>query len=176
MCQSAKPIIASFCQNISKQASVQIVSFSPVLIQRKDRCLDNLALDANGAIWAAGQSIRSWKGSLFDKSLGFPNVFTLIHRHSVDPSVLAPSSALCITINTGPQAFYGEKFKIDKVFEDDGSLASGTTSAAYDSERHRLFLHGNSQSQTLLSMLITNSLQGLASPHLTVCNISYSGT
>lgn len=82
---------------------------------------------------------------LVDKSLGFPNAFTVVHQFS-DSSIFAPSSALRITINTGPQAFYGEKFKIDKIFEDDGSLASSATSAAYDSERHRLFLHGNSQS------------------------------
>jgi len=99
--------------------------------------LDNLAVDTNGALWAAGLT----------------NALTLVNGHFENPSTPAPSSALRITINTGPSSFYGEKYKIDKIFEDDGSLASGVTSAAFDSERNRLFLHG------------------LASPQLVVCSI-----
>ncbi|KAM6502126.1 hypothetical protein JOM56_002103 [Amanita muscaria] len=105
---------------------------------KTDRGIDNLAVDTNGAVWAAG----------------FTNALTLVNKHFEDPSVPCPSSALRISINTGPSAFYGEKYKVEKVFEDDGSLASGVTSAAYDSERTRLFLHG------------------LASPQLVVCNFS----
>ncbi|KAK2464159.1 hypothetical protein APHAL10511_003616 [Amanita phalloides] len=104
---------------------------------KTDRFLDNVAIDTNGAIWAAGFT-----------------TFTTVFKHFADPSIPSPSSALRITINTGPQAFYGEKYRVDKVFEDDGSLASGITSAAYDAERHRLYLHG------------------LAAPQLVVCNLS----
>lgn len=98
---------------------------------------------------------------MIDELLGFSNALTMWYKLFVNFSILSPSSALRITINTGPQAFYGEKYKIDKVssaltssyglfsnkqvFEDDGTLVSGATSAAYDSERHRLFLHGNSR-------------------------------
>ncbi|KAJ6499411.1 hypothetical protein C8R45DRAFT_114763 [Mycena sanguinolenta] len=99
-----------------------------------DRGLDNLSMDTDGVIWAAG----------------FPDTFALV-RHIADPSKLSPTSAHSIAMNTGPGSFYGEKFKVTKVFEDDGTLACGTTTVVHDVERKRLFLHG------------------LASPHLTVC-------
>ncbi|PFH49773.1 hypothetical protein AMATHDRAFT_4627 [Amanita thiersii Skay4041] len=104
---------------------------------KTDRCLDNLSVDSNGAVWAAGLT----------------DAITLIFKHFADPSHPAPSSALRFTINTGPAAFYGEKYKIDKIFEDDGSLASGVTSVAYDAERKKLFLHG------------------LVSPHMVICKL-----
>jgi hypothetical protein len=50
-----------------------------------------------------------------NKSLGFTNAITLFFKHFANPSIPSPSSVLRITINTGPQAFYGEKYKIDKV-------------------------------------------------------------
>jgi len=93
---------------------------------KTDRGMDNLSVDAEGHVWAAA----------------FPNILELVNEHFADPSVLAPASALCFSINTGPNAFYGEKYKVDKVFEDDGNVASGITSVAYDTQRKRLFLHG----------------------------------
>jgi arylesterase/paraoxonase len=47
-----------------------------------------------------------------------------------------------VTLNTGRSAFFGEKFRIEKIFEDGGELASGMTTAAYDGERGRLVLSG----------------------------------
>ncbi|KAG6813313.1 hypothetical protein H0H92_012126 [Tricholoma furcatifolium] len=102
-----------------------------------DRPLDNISLDSRGALWAAG----------------FPDVPTLFFKHFRNFSIPAPSSALRASINTGPSSFYGEKYKLDTVFEDDGNVASGTTSVVYDAERHRLFLHG------------------LMAPHLSVCTV-----
>ncbi|KAJ3529550.1 hypothetical protein NMY22_g8948 [Coprinellus aureogranulatus] len=102
-----------------------------------DRSMDNVMVDSEGHVWAAA----------------FPKVLVLVHEHFKNPSIPSPSSALRFSINTGPGMFYGEKFKVDRVFEDDGSIASGVTSAAYDAERNRLFLHG------------------LASPHLTICRL-----
>ncbi|KAF7376049.1 Serum paraoxonase/arylesterase 2 [Mycena sanguinolenta] len=99
-----------------------------------DRGLDNLSMDTDGVIWAAS----------------FPDAFALA-RHIADPSKLSPSSAHAIAMNTGPGSFYGEKFKVTKVFEDDGTLACGTTTVVHDVERKRLYLHG------------------IASPHLTIC-------
>lgn len=139
--------IASFCRNISKQASIEVVSCFPCTDVTK-KIVAWTILPSTQMVPSGPQVSKSGLRkafSLIDKLLGFPNVFTAAYKHGADPSVPSPSSAHRITINTGPQAFYGEKFKIDKIFEDDGSLASGTTSAAYDSERHRLFLHGNSQ-------------------------------
>ncbi|TFK44268.1 serum paraoxonase/arylesterase [Crucibulum laeve] len=93
---------------------------------KTDRGMDNLSIDSNGQIWAAA----------------FPNALLLVFKHFSDPSIPAPSSALRFSINTGKDAFYGEKYKVEKVFEDDGSVASGITSVAYDAERKRLFMHG----------------------------------
>ncbi|GLB39271.1 putative serum paraoxonase arylesterase [Lyophyllum shimeji] len=101
-----------------------------------DRMLDNAAVDSEGALWVAG----------------FPKLASL-YKHAADPSTPAPSSALRLTINTGAASFYGAKHKLEKVFEDDGSVASGITSVAHDAERRRLFLHG------------------LLASHLTICKV-----
>ncbi|RDB16671.1 Serum paraoxonase/arylesterase 2 [Hypsizygus marmoreus] len=101
---------------------------------KTDRGLDNISIDSAGVLWAAG----------------VVKVLTLM-KHFANPSISAPSSALRISLNTGPSSFYGEKYKIEKVFEDDGNIASGSTSVVHDAERGRLFLHG------------------LSAPHLTVC-------
>ncbi|KIJ18903.1 hypothetical protein PAXINDRAFT_128102 [Paxillus involutus ATCC 200175] len=111
------------------------LSFIEVI--KTGRSSDNLAIDANGALWVAGLS----------DALG------MVLRQIDDPSVPIASSALRITANRGLGSFYGEKYNIDKVFEDPGELASGSTSAVYDSERRRLFMHG------------------IMSPHLTVCSL-----
>jgi len=99
-----------------------------------DRIIDNISVDNDGVVWVAG----------------FPKAFSFL-KHSDDPTLLSPSSAFKFSINTGPAAFYGEKFKVEKVFEDDGTMVSGATTVVHDSERGRLFFHG------------------LSSPWLTVC-------
>ncbi|KAF8160653.1 hypothetical protein B0H34DRAFT_795541 [Crassisporium funariophilum] len=101
-----------------------------------DYILDNLAVDADGQLWAAG--IPQAKAAF---------------AHMADPSRQSPSIAARISVNTGVNAFYGEKFKVEKVFEDDGKIMTGLTSAAYDSERKNLFMHG------------------ITSPQLVVCKI-----
>ncbi|KAJ7925192.1 hypothetical protein B0H13DRAFT_1975435 [Mycena leptocephala] len=113
-----------------------------------DRGLDNLSMDTDGVIWAPG----------------FPFTMSIL-KHIADPSILSPVSAHSIALNTGPGSFYGEKFKVTKVFEDDGTLASGSTSVVHD--RKRLFctvsLRGFNHPECFHLHL------GLASPHLTVC-------
>jgi hypothetical protein len=101
-----------------------------------DMVLDNLSIDEDGMIWAAG----------------IPDFFKFL-THMDNPSVLAPSSALRVSLNTGEGVFYGHKYKVEKVFEDHGDIASGSTSAVHDSKRGWLFLHGWS------------------SPHLVVCQL-----
>ena len=74
---------------------------SPRLIPRPtliDRILDNLSVDEDGALWAAG----------------IPNAFLWLSALS-DPAKVAPSSALRITQNIGENAFFGEKLKVEKV-------------------------------------------------------------
>ncbi|KAJ7084287.1 hypothetical protein B0H15DRAFT_388288 [Mycena belliarum] len=99
-----------------------------------DRGLDNLMLDTDGVLWGAG----------------IPSTLAII-KHIANPSLLSPASAHSVVRNTGAGSFYGEKFRVTKVFEDDGTFASGTTSVVHDAQRRRLFLHG------------------IASPHLTIC-------
>jgi hypothetical protein len=41
-------------------------------------------------------------------------MFTTI-KHMADPSISCPASALKFMSNTGPTAFFGEKFKVEKV-------------------------------------------------------------
>ncbi|EAU91102.2 serum paraoxonase/arylesterase [Coprinopsis cinerea okayama7 len=103
-----------------------------------DRPMDNAMVDSEGHVWTAA----------------FPKALTLVFKHFKDPvNVLSPSTAFRFSINTGEDAFYGKKFKVDRAFEDDGEIASGTTSAVYDAERNRLFLNG------------------LAAPRLTICKL-----
>ncbi|KAJ3505043.1 hypothetical protein NLJ89_g7625 [Agrocybe chaxingu] len=119
----------------------------------KEYTLNNLALDADGQLWAAGMTTFSSLDQRIQGSTAAPQTLTACH-HLEDPeSKQSPSAALRISINTGPNAFYGEKFKVQKMFEDAGDLMSGITSAVYDSERKKLFMHG------------------IASPQLVVCDI-----
>jgi len=120
-------------QFLERQADNTLVVSESV---KTDYMLDNLAVDADGQLWAAG----------IPKALA-------AFAHMLNPSLLSPSVATRISINTGPNAFYGEKYKVEKIFEDDGKIMSGITSAAYDSRRKKLFMHG------------------IASPQLVVCNI-----
>ncbi|KAF9526571.1 serum paraoxonase/arylesterase [Crepidotus variabilis] len=103
-----------------------------------DRGVDNLSVDSGGHVWAAS----------------IPQAMKTVFEHFEDPTIPAPSSVHHFSINTNPQEIpYGIKYKADKVFEDDGSFVSGSTSAAFDTERKLLFL------------------TGLCSPHLTICNM-----
>ncbi|KAF8492341.1 serum paraoxonase/arylesterase [Russula emetica] len=101
-----------------------------------DRRLDNLSIDTNEALWAAG----------------IPDGLAFISAY-YDLEKVAPSSAIRITKNVGNEAFFGEKLKVEKVFEDDGKQASATTSAVHDARRNLLFL------------------SGVFSAHLTVCKV-----
>jgi arylesterase/paraoxonase len=84
-------------------------------------------VDSKGAIWAAG----------------FPKVL-ITRAHVLDPvqTPNAPSNVFKITLNIGESSFYGEKYTVQKVLEDDGTKISGITSAVHDATRGRLFMHG----------------------------------
>jgi len=90
-----------------------------------DRPVDNLSFDTNEALWGAG----------------FPHGFAFLSAYHNSEKV-APSSALRITRNIGNKAFFGEKLKVEKVFEDDGTQVSAITSVVHDVERNLLFLSG----------------------------------
>jgi len=63
-----------------------------------DRSLDNLSMDTNEALWAAG----------------IPDGLAFISAY-YDLEKVAPSSAIRITKNVGKEAFFGEKLKVEKV-------------------------------------------------------------
>ena len=84
-------------------------------------------VDSKGEIWAAG----------------LPKVFAS-RSYLLDPAqtTSAPSSVFKITLNIGESSFYGEKYAMQKVLEDDGTKIPGITSAVHDATRGRLFMHG----------------------------------
>ncbi|KIY65971.1 hypothetical protein CYLTODRAFT_399526 [Cylindrobasidium torrendii FP15055 ss-10] len=86
---------------------------------------DNLTLDENGALWSAAL-LR-----LADIGKGMKN--------ATFPS---PSGAVRISINTGLDSFYGAKYNVENVVEDDGSFLSYITTIAHDSRRGKLYFHG----------------------------------
>ncbi|KZW00280.1 calcium-dependent phosphotriesterase [Exidia glandulosa HHB12029] len=88
--------------------------------------LDNLSVDSEGSIYVAE----------------YPKVFHAHYRHLENPKILSPSAVLKISLNTDESAYYGQKYKIEKIFEDDGKVANGVTTAAYDKERNKLYMHG----------------------------------
>ena len=92
-------------------------------------------VDSQGAIWVAG----------------LPKVLVTRDR-ILNPTqnANAPSNVFKITLNTGESSFYGEKYIMEKVLEDDGTKISGITAVAHDATRGRLFLHGPSEDVLLV--------------------------
>ncbi|KIY64864.1 hypothetical protein CYLTODRAFT_424840 [Cylindrobasidium torrendii FP15055 ss-10] len=86
---------------------------------------DNLSMDEDGAIWVAA----------------FPKAFDL-DRAMKDTSLPVPSRAIKASINTGPDSFFGAKYLVETIAEDDGSFLSYITTVVHDSRRGKLFFHG----------------------------------
>ncbi|TFK96210.1 hypothetical protein BDV98DRAFT_338755 [Pterulicium gracile] len=98
--------------------------------------IDNLSLDQGGHLWAAG----------------LPQLWDMVFKMFVDGETRVASSAFRISKNTGTGAFFGERYTVSKMFQNNGSLASASTSVVFDRERELLYL------------------SGVAAPWLTVCN------
>ncbi|KAG8694762.1 hypothetical protein FRC09_009614, partial [Ceratobasidium sp. 395] len=95
----------------------------PVEIIHVGRTLDNIALSDGFVIAAAA-----------------PKVFHFIFNSAHNPAIPSPASAYRISINTGHSSYFGEKYKVEKIFEEDGSmLGSAATSAAMHG--NKLYLH-----------------------------------
>ncbi|CCO29441.1 Serum paraoxonase/lactonase 3 EC=3.1.1.2 [Rhizoctonia solani AG-1 IB] len=75
--------------------------------------VDNLAVASDGSVVAATLP----KADAALKSL-------------TDAKFKSPSSAHRISINRGESSYYGEKYKIQKIYEDDGAMGSSATTAA----------------------------------------------
>jgi len=91
-----------------------------------ERAVDNLTADVEGSVYAAT----------------FVRVHTFLQKTTKDHSYPCPSSVHKISLNTGNSSFFGEVYKVEKIFEDDGSLATGITTAFADVPRKRLYMHG----------------------------------
>lgn len=78
--------------------------------------LDNLSIDNDGQLLAAGESRVTQLGrkKLTRRSTAVPRLL-LAGKHMKDPSLTSPTLILRLSINTGPNAFYGEKYKVEKV-------------------------------------------------------------
>lgn len=98
--------------------------------------MDNLSIDKNNALWAAF----------------FPRGFEVLDRYK-NLSLKAASGAFRITMNFGHSAYFGEKYKVDRLFEDDGGVAMGSTSIVHLPEHKQLLIHG------------------ISAPHLAICKI-----
>ncbi|KAJ3926003.1 MAG: hypothetical protein NXY57DRAFT_780109 [Lentinula lateritia] len=98
------------------------------------QALDNLSLDNNGHLWAAA----------------FPKAQDMVEHLTKNPLHLSPVAAFKISVNTGPGSFYGEKYAVEKIFENDGTTVSGSTSVVHDSERGMLFMHGVASHQLVV--------------------------
>ncbi|KAJ3735787.1 hypothetical protein DFJ43DRAFT_1057035 [Lentinula guzmanii] len=90
-----------------------------------DQVLDNLSIDNEDRLWVAA----------------FPRARDIKELLSKDLDHATPVAAFRISSNIGPSS-NGEKYKVEKVLEDDGTIVSGSTSVAYDSDRNLLFMHG----------------------------------
>lgn len=100
--------------------------------------MDNINLAQDGSLIVAG----------FPKPLKMAAIF-----HNEGTGKVAPSVTIRISKNTGKDAFYGQKWNVDKVFEDDGHVMSGATNGLLDTDRNVLFLGG------------------IMAPHTAVCKI-----
>ncbi|KAJ3863572.1 hypothetical protein EV359DRAFT_73547 [Lentinula novae-zelandiae] len=98
------------------------------------QALDNLSLDHHGHLWAAA----------------FPKAQDMVEHLTKNPLHLSPVAAFKISVNTGPGSFYGEKYAVEKIFENDGTTVSGSTSVVHDSERGMLFMHGVASHQLVV--------------------------
>ncbi|KAF7343281.1 hypothetical protein MVEN_01760200 [Mycena venus] len=98
--------------------------------------LDNLSIDKNGAVWAAA----------------FPKMFALL-KQMTDIDAHAPSAVFRLAANTGADKFYGKKYVLDIPWQENGTLALGSTTFVHDADRKRL---------------ITT---GIMAPWVTVCNL-----
>ncbi|PWN52209.1 calcium-dependent phosphotriesterase [Violaceomyces palustris] len=99
---------------------------------------DNLSVDSQGRVYVAV----------------FPKILHTSAQHFPDPvHVHTPSAVLRISPNEAQSRFFGEKYKVEKIFEDDGENASGVTVGLFDEEEDKLYLGGVSQPFTAICQL-----------------------
>ncbi|KDQ15281.1 hypothetical protein BOTBODRAFT_31939 [Botryobasidium botryosum FD-172 SS1] len=91
-----------------------------------DRHMDNIVVDEDDVAYIAS----------------IPKTMHFIFVHQNNFSIPSPSSIHRLSLNTEESSFYGEKYKLEKIFEDDGSQVSAITSTVMDKKRSVLYIHG----------------------------------
>ncbi|KAF8312468.1 calcium-dependent phosphotriesterase [Clavulina sp. PMI_390] len=113
-----------YIRGFSQQADNSLALVEKVYV---GRLMDNLTVDTNGNIYAAVVV-----GSPLEADTFFADP---IHNRM-------RSAAYNISLNTGRDAYFGEKWKVEKIFEDDGQLMSGVTTAFYDPKAKLMYYSG----------------------------------
>ncbi|GJJ06417.1 hypothetical protein Clacol_000608 [Clathrus columnatus] len=116
--------------------------------------MDKLSVDEKGHIYIAA----------------FPKRIQAIRETLNNPSIPSASAVFRLTKNTGHDQFYGKKYNIDKVFQDDGKISSLTTTAVYDQKHGVLYMSGIT-SKDVPSKNDTVFLTGSRSSVFTICQI-----
>ncbi|TKY84929.1 hypothetical protein EX895_006009 [Sporisorium graminicola] len=87
---------------------------------------DNLTVDEEDNIYAAC----------------FPNVPKLLAKFKDPYNKHSPTTVLKISKNQGHDKFFGKKWNVEKIFEDEGTGMSGATTAMWDQANKLLWLSG----------------------------------
>ncbi|KAF8322450.1 calcium-dependent phosphotriesterase [Clavulina sp. PMI_390] len=114
----------TYIRSFSRQADNTLVLAEEVKI---GGMVDNLTTDKRGNIYAAVVASEPRKFLAY--------IGDIKNR-------ISPTATYNISLNTGRSSFFGEKWSVQKIFEDDGSVISASTTSAYDPREGVLYLHG----------------------------------
>ncbi|KAF8608962.1 calcium-dependent phosphotriesterase [Ceratobasidium sp. AG-I] len=102
--------------------------------------VDNIGLSSDGSIIAA-TVLKAFE-------------FQFQQNGAKNISATSPAGAYRISINTGHTSYFGDKYKVEKIYEDNGALGSiSTTAAMYNDD---LYLHGLMAHRMLICKIPTN--------------------
>ncbi|KAF8478277.1 serum paraoxonase/arylesterase [Gautieria morchelliformis] len=107
-------------------------------VVRTDMPMDNVSVGEDGMVYIAA----------------FPIGHKYMSETARNPDIPCAAAVLRVSRNTDMGQFYGDKFKVEKIFEDDGKTVSVTTTAIWDYKQKTLYL------------------TGVSSPHVTICKIN----
>ncbi|KAG8750658.1 hypothetical protein FRC12_012770 [Ceratobasidium sp. 428] len=114
----------------------------PTEIIKIGRAIDNLSLAPDGSIIAAT----------------IPNALHFILQSAKDPSIPTSASAHRISVNKGQSSYFGENYKVEKIFEEDGTMLGSAASTAAEYEG-KLYLHGVIAPRLLICNLPAQKLE-----------------
>ncbi|KAG8778187.1 hypothetical protein FRC12_025117 [Ceratobasidium sp. 428] len=95
--------------------------------------MDNLALSADGSVIAAA----------------FPKLFHYFSGSLKNPDIPSAASVFRISINTGNSGYFGEKYKVEKIFEEDGAML-GSLATTATVHKDTLYAHGNTAKRLIV--------------------------